>query len=75
MLVSGYWILKGNDPFLIQHQVSSIQHLAAYGANVNFEDLLVFGSGLSGLGFVFNEINRSVMSASFASIRGFSRCK
>jgi hypothetical protein len=24
MLVSGYWILKGNYPYFIQHQVSSI---------------------------------------------------
>jgi hypothetical protein len=24
MLVSGYWILKGNNPYFIQHQVSSI---------------------------------------------------
>jgi hypothetical protein len=34
MLVSGYWFLKGNNPSLIQHQASSIQHLAAYGTNV-----------------------------------------
>ena len=24
MMVSGYWILKGNYPYFIQHQVSSI---------------------------------------------------
>jgi hypothetical protein len=24
MLVSGYWFLKGNNPFFIQHRVSSI---------------------------------------------------
>ncbi len=75
MLVSGYWILKGNDPYFIQHQASSIQHLAAYGANVTFEDLLIFGYGLYGLCFVFKEINRSVVSASFVRIRDFSRCK
>ena len=46
MQVSGYWVLEGYDPYFIQHQASSIQHLAAYGANVNFEDLLIFGSGL-----------------------------
>jgi len=29
MLVSGYWILKGNYPYFIQHQVSSILLLMA----------------------------------------------
>ncbi len=29
MLASGYWILKGNYPYFIQHQVSSILQLMA----------------------------------------------
>ena len=48
MLVSGYWILKGNHPHFIQDQASSIQHLAAYCANVSFKDLL----GPSDLGWL-----------------------
>jgi hypothetical protein len=42
MLVSGYWILKGNYPYFMQYQTSSIQYLAAYGANVNFKDFLYY---------------------------------
>jgi hypothetical protein len=30
--------IKVNYPYFIQHQVSGIQYLAAYGANVNFKD-------------------------------------
>jgi hypothetical protein len=52
MLVSGYWILKNNYPHFIQHQVSNIQYLAAYGTNVNFKDFFIFGSGSTGLGFL-----------------------
>jgi hypothetical protein len=37
--------------YFIQHQVSNIQYLAAYGTNVNFKDFLIFGSGSTGLGF------------------------
>jgi hypothetical protein len=36
--------IKGNYPYFIQHQVSSTQYLAAYGANVNFKDFFIFGS-------------------------------
>ncbi len=34
----------------IQHQVSSIQYLANCGINDRFHDVVIFGSGLSGLG-------------------------
>ena len=40
MLVSGYWILKYNDLYLIQHPASSIQYLVDYGTNVDFKDFL-----------------------------------
>jgi hypothetical protein len=50
MLDSGYWILKGNYPYFIQQQASSIQYLAAYGINFNIKDFFILGSGLSGLG-------------------------
>jgi len=50
MLVSGYSILRGKDPYFIQYQASSIQYLSSYGANVNYKALFIFGSGLSGLG-------------------------
>jgi hypothetical protein len=35
----------------IQHQVSSIQYLANCGINDRFHDVVIFGSGLSGLWF------------------------
>ncbi len=53
ILDAGSWILDSKKATIIilasiKHQVSSIQHLALYGATVNFRDL--FGSGSSGLG-------------------------
>ena len=50
MLVSGYWILKYNDPYFIQNRVTSIQYLVAYGSIFSFNYLLIIGSGSSGLG-------------------------
>jgi hypothetical protein len=59
MLVSGYWIFKGNYPYFIQHQASSVQYLAQHGVIVRFQNTLwcyrrrisnQFGSGVSGSG-------------------------
>jgi hypothetical protein len=46
----GYWIFKGNYLFLssIKHPVSAHSDL-----NVRFQNFVIFGSGLSGLGFNF----------------------
>jgi hypothetical protein len=51
MLVSGYSILKGSYPYFssIKYPVSSIQYLANCGINDRFHDVVIFGSGLSGL--------------------------
>jgi hypothetical protein len=50
MLISGYWILNDSYPYFIRHPVSSIQYLVAYGANVNFIEFFIFGSGSVELG-------------------------
>jgi len=52
MLDAGFWILdfKRKLSLFIQHQVSSIQYLANCGINDRFHDVVIFGSGLSGLG-------------------------
>ena len=59
MLDAGFWILvfKGNCPYFIQHQASSIQYpvSAHFDLNVRFQNFVIFGSGLSGLGY--NNIN------------------
>jgi hypothetical protein len=51
MLDAGFWILdfKRKLSLFIQHQVSSIQYLANCGINDRFHDVVIFGSGLSGL--------------------------
>jgi hypothetical protein len=58
MLVSGYSILKGSNPYFssIKYPVSSIQYLANCGINDRFHDVVIFGSGLSGSGN-FNNLN------------------
>ncbi len=55
MLDAGFWILdfKRKLSLFIQHPVSSIQYLANCGINDRFHDVVIFGSGLSGLGFKF----------------------
>jgi hypothetical protein len=49
MLVSGYSILKGSYPYFSQHQVSSSQYLDNCGGNNRFRDVVILGSGLTGL--------------------------
>ncbi len=51
MLDAGFWILdfKRKLSLFIQHPVSSIQYLANCGINDRFHDVVIFGSGLSGL--------------------------
>ncbi len=51
MLDAGFWILdfRRKLSLFIQHQVSSIQYLANCGINDRFHDVVIFGSGLSGL--------------------------
>jgi hypothetical protein len=44
MLVSGYWILDFKRQSSLSYRASSIQYLAAYGANANFKDFFIFGS-------------------------------
>ena len=58
MLDAGFWILdfKRKLSLFIQHQVSSIQYLANCGINDRFHDVVIFGSGLSGLGFSNSEV-------------------
>jgi hypothetical protein len=46
----GYWVFKGNYPYFVQHQASSIQYLVHFGINVSFQNFIFFGPGLSGLG-------------------------
>jgi hypothetical protein len=41
MLDAGYWILKGNDPYFIQHQVSSILPLIAQTSILKIFSFLV----------------------------------
>jgi hypothetical protein len=47
MLDAGFWLLvfKGNYPNFIQHPVSAYSDL-----NVRFQNFVIFGSGLFGLG-------------------------
>jgi hypothetical protein len=54
MLDAGFSILdikKRYAPYLIQHRVSRIKYLCLYGSNVNANDIFIFGSSLSGLGY------------------------
>ncbi len=47
---TGILDFKRKLSLFIQHQVSSIQYLANCGINDRFHDVVIFGSGLSGLG-------------------------
>ncbi len=57
MLVAGCWSLdfKRKLSLFIQAQVSSIQYLANCGINDRFHDVVIFGPGLSGLGFIAHQ--------------------
>jgi hypothetical protein len=61
MLDAGFWILdiKRKLSLFFQHQVSSIQYLANCGINDRFHDVVIFGSGLSGLGGFKSTIQRA----------------
>ena len=54
ILDAGFWLLdfKRKSFLLYQHQVSSIQHLANCGIDDRFHDVVIFVSGLSGLGSI-----------------------
>ncbi len=49
---AGILDFKRKLSLFIQHQVSSIQYLANSGINDRFYDVIIFGSGFSGLGCV-----------------------
>ncbi len=45
---AGILVFKGNYPYFIQHQASSIQHLAHSGMIVHFHKFVILGSSLFG---------------------------